>query len=647
MKIRTKIVLIAFVILLLAITINVAISSYILAREYSDHFQSLALVIGQSLALQMDRLLSYGIYLDEVRGFEQQCREIVSEYKETSYAMIVDVEGKILFHNDPTQQGRRLSDAAQLSTAKSTQAQVIQVHPQPGQEYYEATVPIFDSLSRHVGAVKVGLPVRLVAQRVQTLFIYSGMAGLVSLVLAVILLVMALSRWVTNPLARLTAAVQEILQRGAAQAERVEIRSRDEIGQLANGFNSMTDQIRELIGTLEQRVAERTTELRQTTAELVTRSGELEKLNLNLQIASQQAERRAAQLAASAQVARAASQLRDLDQLLPQVTQLISQTFGYYHVGIFITDELGRFAVLRAANSEGGQRMLARGHKLAIGPGSIVGYVVSTSQPRIALDVGADPVHFDNPDLPQTRSELALPLRVGDRTFGALDVQSTQPGAFTEEDVAVLGTLADQIAVAIENARLFQQTQVALREAEEAAQRYLRQEWEQLLPTLPVVEHEYTTSGVPPVRDAPLPEVEQAIQQGSVVMVDSVSEARGPYTSALAVPVKLRDQVIGVIDLHEVDTDRQWSAEDVALVTAIADQVALALENARLFEQAQRRAQRERLITQIATRVRAAPDTESILRTAVLEIRRVLGTSHGVIRLGMQGRKTELDRQEG
>jgi len=211
-------------------------------------------------------------------------------------------------------------------------------------------------------------------------------------------------------------------------------------------------------------------------------------------------------------------------------------------------------------------------------------------------------------------------------------VQSTQAAAFTDEDVAILSMLADQVAIAIENARLLAQAQAALREVEETQGRYLRQEWERLLPTLSGASHEYHMSGVPPVGDAPLPEMEQAIQRSDVVTMTSQAAAR----SALAVPIKLRDQVIGVIDLHEADAEREWTADDVALVMAVADQAAQALENARLFEQTQQRARREQLIAEIAAKMRAAPDVEGILRATVHEIRRALGVSHGVIRLGAE-----------
>jgi putative methionine-R-sulfoxide reductase with GAF domain len=237
-------------------------------------------------------------------------------------------------------------------------------------------------------------------------------------------------------------------------------------------------------GELERSQAEltaRSRDLEATAAELAVQRAELEETNLRLEEMARTSQRRAAMLQAGAEVSRVVAQIRDPDRLLPQVTQLISQHFGFYHVGFFMVDQAGRYAVLRAASSKGGQRMLARRHKLVLGSEGIVGYVTSTGRPRIALDVGEDAVYFDNPDLPDTRSEMAVPLRSGDQVIGALDVQSTTEAAFTEEDVTALTALADQVAIAIENARLFQEHRAALSQAEEAYRRYLRQEWDSFL----------------------------------------------------------------------------------------------------------------------------------------------------------------------
>jgi GAF domain-containing protein/HAMP domain-containing protein len=601
-----------------------------------------ALVVSMPIREKSGEIVGVGMFATELTGIAQSVEAV--RIGKTGYAYIVDANNNVVAHPDPaflTTGDNQLVDASSFAPVRALRlgAKGVYAYRDQAGARWRADIAEMD--------YRWGVIVQQQEEELfSTLQLFRGISW-AALAVGVILLtgmVWLTMRQAFQPIGALTETVAAITAGDLTRTAPVE--TEDELGTLAQAFNSMTGQLRGIIENLEQRVTERTAGLRAAAAESVRHTGELERLNLDLQNTTRQAERRATQLAASAQVARAAIQVRDLDRLLPQVTHLISQAFGYYHVGIFIVDEVGRFAILRAANSEGGQRMLARGHKLAVGKEGIVGYVTGTGQPRIALDVGADAVHFDNPDLPQTRSEMALPLRVGDpgqetagQVFGALNVQSTQEAAFAEEDVAVLSTLADQIAIAIENARLFAQSQAALQEAEQAQRDYIRQEWTQLLKVMQSTSHEYHVSGVPPVGDAPLPEVEQAIQQDrAVAVVGSEIPAGGddslPAKAALAIPIKLRGQIIGVIDLQEADAERRWTDEDVALVTAVADQVALALENARLFEQTRQRAQHEQLVSQISAQMRAAPDIEGILRTTVREVRRALGASRGVIRLG-------------
>ncbi|MCX7855863.1 MAG: GAF domain-containing protein, partial [Anaerolineae bacterium] len=250
--------------------------------------------------------------------------------------------------------------------------------------------------------------------------------------------------------------------------------------------------LRELTRELEKRVEERTRDLAET--------------SLRLQEANRDLARRTAQLEAASTVARRASEFRDVDTLLNETVRLISERFGFYHAGIFLIDEAGEYAVLRATSSEGGRRMLARGHRLAVGEVGIVGYVAGTGKPRIALDVGADAVFFSNPDLPHTRSEMALPLKVGDRVIGVLDVQSVEPSAFTDEDVAVLQTMADQIALAIENARLLEETQARLREVSALTRQMVRAGWERIVSERPAWGYVYDGMEVRPREQAALPE---------------------------------------------------------------------------------------------------------------------------------------------
>ncbi len=259
------------------------------------------------------------------------------------------------------------------------------------------------------------------------------------------LLAIGAAHYLSNPIVQLTQIAQQI-STGDLDAQAPANRS-DEFGKLGRAFNLMTGQMRGLINTLEERVKGRT-------QEIVSQN---EKLSY-----------RARQLETVSDVAQQIVTTRDLEALLTSVTRLISERFGYYHVGIFLIDQNKENAVLRAANSPGGQRMLSRQHKLPVGKVGIVGYVTGTGQARIATDVGKDAVFFNNPDLPATRSEMALPLTVNNNIIGAIDIQSTEADAFTTEDIELFNTLAYQVAIAIYNNQLFGETLKALEEVAEA-----------------------------------------------------------------------------------------------------------------------------------------------------------------------------------
>jgi putative methionine-R-sulfoxide reductase with GAF domain len=181
--------------------------------------------------------------------------------------------------------------------------------------------------------------------------------------------------------------------------------------------------------------------LQRLNSELRQRENELENIKMNLEknveertqeliAINQQTAKRAEQLRLIADVARSTISIQDIDRLLPYTAQLISQRFNFYHVGIFLLDEQKQYAILRASNSQGGLRMLKKGHRLKVGTQGIVGYVTQTGKARIALNVKDDPVYFGGVDLPDTHSEITLPLKSGDVILGALDIQSSEENAF-------------------------------------------------------------------------------------------------------------------------------------------------------------------------------------------------------------------------
>ena len=366
----------------------------------------------------------------------------------------------------------------------------------------------------------------------------------------------------------------------------------------------ITLELTDIKTNLEQRVEDRTAEL---------------------DAANQQTSRRALQLQTITELSESIAQLKDLNDIFPAVTRLISERFGFYHVGIFLVDRDREFAILQAANSEGGKRMLQRSHRLRLGVG-VVGFAAQTGQPRIALDVGTDAVFFDNPDLPNTRSEVALPLKSRTDTVGILDVQSTEAGAFSSEDLQVLTALANQVAIALENARLLTETRAALTQVQEVYNEFTRTEWSRTVSRAEQRGFRYQSGHIEMLERAlQSSEVISAVQSGEVVAspINQSNEKR----AGVAVPVKLRGEVIGILHIESNDPIKEWQEDEVSLVQAVAERAAFAMENARLFQDARRRAAKERLISEATSRISGALNIENILHITAEELERVLGGS--------------------
>ena len=506
---------------------------------------------------------------------------------------------------------------------------------------------------------------------------------------------------------------------------------------------------------------------------------------------------RTAQLQISAEVGRVAASILDPDQMLREVVTLITERFGFYYAAAFLLDESGKSAVLCEATGQAGQTLKERGHALEIGGQSMVGYAIAQRKPRIASDVDAEAIRFANPLLPETRSEIALPLIIGDRVLGALDVQSTQPAAFDESYATMLQVLASQIAVALNNARQFMQTkqqvtvqanlnqlsrslfsatgtealyrilaeqirnvvpydylsltlaqsgsllheyelradtspvlvdgptraidnslsgracnthqiafstdttrdapsledmadlarsglhsavslplllgdhvlgtlnlarrqpaaflagemalfnqiagpigaaienarlaeaqQRTLQELETLTQQLTKQAWSKQIQQMPgqVKYTQYARSGIKSISPEPLPELETAMQTAEPIAWTRSDDQPNPspYQATLATPIMLRGEVLGGLQVSEANRPRAWSEEDITFIQAVADQVALALDNARLIDQTERRAQTERVISEIGNKLLSASDLPGVVRIASEELGRVL-----------------------
>lgn len=361
-------------------------------------------------------------------------------------------------------------------------------------------------------------------------------------------------------------------------------------------------ELRKLQASLEQKVEERT-------KELTRRGEELEQIN-------KQIGRRAGQFEAVTQVTQAITSIRELPKLLSQVASVISEKLGFYHVGVFLLDEVNEFAVLTASNSEGGRTMLERKHRLRVGQQGIVGNVTKTGIPRVARDVGADAVYFNNPELPETHSEMALPLKSGDHIIGALDVQSTERGAFTDEDIQMLSLLANQVSLAIENARLFEETRKALSESEAASRQATREAWRSLPVEQNLFGYRYTVTGTIPL-EKPIDVTEPLNGQERAVPTE---------TTRVVVPIELRGETIGTLVVQSPSAG-EINPDQFDLIKAVAERVAISAENARLFDETTRRAERERKVSDITSKIRSVNDPQAMIQTAIEELRNALGAS--------------------
>lgn len=414
---------------------------------------------------------------------------------------------------------------------------------------------------------------------------------IVAIILVALFATIGIGNRLTRPLDTITMVAEEIT--GGNINAQAKTSAYVEINTLATAFNSMTEQLRDTIGSLETRVAERTQAL----------------------------ERRAIQTQAAVDVGRAAASERDLDKLLKQTTQLINQRFGFYHVGIFLLDDIGEYAVLRATNSVGGQKMLSLEHKLKVGHTGIVGYVTSKGEARIALDVGEDAAYFDNPHLPTTRSEMALPLKVADRILGALDVQSEQENAFGEEDISTLQILADQLAIAIDNARLVEESMMAAEASRRAYGMASQAGWQKLIAEEGEIGYfiKEKTNAKPITRKAEA-EFYQAIETMQPVVTGD--------RKIVYIPILVRGFSVGCLRLgNPVDKDT-WQEKDIQAASSIVEQLGTALESARLYRDISKRAERERLVSEITSKIRNTNDPKDMLITAVEELKRTLGVQN-------------------
>jgi GAF domain-containing protein len=337
-------------------------------------------------------------------------------------------------------------------------------------------------------------------------------------------------------------------------------------------------------------------------------------------------EKRSRYLQAGIEISRAAASILDIDHLLQQSVDLIGEQFDLYYVGLFMVEEEqtleqeAPWAVLKAGTGQAGQALIARNHRIRVGSG-MIGWAIANAAPRVALMAEQDAQRLTTPELPETRSEAAIPLRSRSKIIGAISVQSSQPNAFGEIELTSFQAMADQVALAIDNARLYQESQRAIQEVQRAYGVASRLAWREL------IKSSNSSSG----------QMAYRFKDGRVAPVwlslDALSdEQTAPASSeSLELPITVREQTIGHLKIKKVASAGAWTPAEIDLLKGINEQVATAMESARLYQESQRLAMREQLTSEVTSRIRESLDIEQVLKNAAEEIRNVLGAPEVII----------------
>ncbi len=404
-----------------------------------------------------------------------------------------------------------------------------------------------------------------------------GIAGLLAIA------AIGLAQLLAGPIVRLTQVAQAVA--GGDLDVQAQVETGDEIGLLAQAFNDMTAQLHNLIDSLEDQVQERT-----------------------------------AELVLSMEVGQQAVAIRELDELLPTITEFIRAQFNLYYAQVYFIDDVGLNLVLRAGTGDVGEQLLSQDHSLPLGAGSIVGRAAAEKRPVVVSDTETSDVHKPNLLLPDTRSELAVPLMVEGRVIGVLDMQADQANTFTEQNLTVFEAMATQLAISIDSAQQWTNAQAAQRRAEEALRRLTREAWAERLASM--------EEGLGFAYDL------SAVTALEVKVEDASRGGAEPQNGGLAVPVVVQNEPIGQLSV-ETPAGKKWHEDEQTLLRAVAQQLAQKAENLRLFEQTQQRAAREHMARQITDKVRASRNIESALKTAAEELSKALGTARAVVDLNV------------
>ncbi|MBL8078991.1 MAG: GAF domain-containing protein [Anaerolineales bacterium] len=442
-----------------------------------------------------------------------------------------------------------------------------------------------------------------IRERIETLTIRLSAAIMLAAlsILVAFLIGLRVMRTISMPLLELLGATQKL--REGDMSTRIPSVSSDEAGQVALAFNSL--------------------------------ASELETNRQTLQLRASELERRSSELETIAEVGRDISIIRDLNTMLNVATSLIRERFGFYHTGIFLVDERNEYAVLRSANGPSSQALLEQNYKIKIGGAGVVGSVAQTGQAQVATFSAINPPVSKNPLLPETHSEIGLPLRGKSLTIGVLSIHSNNEKAFTQREVQIFQILADQLSSAIDNAQLAQQVEGTINELSIINRTQTKKNWDNTI-SQQKLSFEYDGFRIQPIPPNLPGTLMHQLEDGKPIILnpeDVHSDTGISVKNTLLIPLLLTGQVIGVIGLEREDPNTQWTAEEISIAEAAANRAAITLENARLLEESQRLASKEQAISQATARISTALSVENILGITAEELERVIGDSEVILQI--------------
>jgi len=567
---------------------------------------------GRNLLGEIEAILSRHPDLFSIEQFQPVVLEFSGKIPDIQRISLVDYRMRVIADSEPGQVGR-ISDQSALVRVMQEDQSDFYYYTQQGLRYYRLSRPIrgrYDPQRQTniIGAVTIDMKVSPTDAQVTRSFIQ------IMLVIAALMLILGgalyllVRRIIVAPLLALTNVTQKI-QQGQLDTALPAFRP-DEIGLLIAGFDNMLSQLRQTLANLSN--SNRT-------------------------------------LAVSAEVSRRLSTILERDQLLTEVVEQIRRAFDYYHVQAYLLDEATDDLILAAATGQKGQKMLALNHRLPKGKG-LVGRAVQTNTIVSASDTTQAVDWLPNPLLPETRTEVAVPIAYGERILGILDVQHSLVDSLKLQEIDLILSIADQVAVALNNIRLFQQAQASLAEVEELNRRLTRDVWHDVGRKLETTGYLFAEATVAPTPNEWLPVMGQAIKEKDLVQggLDNDNTDNNDNTgdngydeqegaNCVAIPLLLRGEVIGVIGVERA-ADEAWLEDELATIRTVTDQVALALESARLARQTQRNAWRDQLVSETTAQVWSSSEVEEVMRATVAQLGEKLGAAEVVIQLN-----TDLD----